>query len=112
MLDDVEFINLGGCKFGFFIFVWCLFCFGGELGLLIFDYFLNVCWYVDKFVLINVCYMDSYVYGLVLVVMNMGKIFIGCLLLGSWVVYGLGSENWSMFGYVVLFDKWGGLISG
>ena len=44
--------------------------------------------------------------------MNTGKTFIGRPSLGSWAVYGLGTENSNLPGYVVLMDKRGGPISG
>ena len=44
--------------------------------------------------------------------MNTGKTFIGRPSLGSWAVYGLGTENQDLPGYVVLMDKRGGPISG
>jgi hypothetical protein len=44
--------------------------------------------------------------------MNTGKTFIGRPSLGSWCVYGLGTENQSLPGYVVILDKRGGPIGG
>ena len=44
--------------------------------------------------------------------MNTGSTFIGRPSLGSWSVYGLGTENTSLPGYVVMMDKRGGPISG
>ena len=44
--------------------------------------------------------------------MNTGKTFIGRPSLGSWAVYGLGTENQNLPGYVVILDKRGGPISG
>jgi hypothetical protein len=44
--------------------------------------------------------------------MNTGKTFIGRPSLGAWSVYGLGTENQSLPGYVVMLDKRGGPISG
>jgi hypothetical protein len=44
--------------------------------------------------------------------MNTGKPIIGRPSLGSWVVYGLGTENQDMPGYVVMLDKRGGPIGG
>ncbi|MFM7834137.1 MAG: DUF1501 domain-containing protein, partial [Planctomycetaceae bacterium] len=44
--------------------------------------------------------------------MNTGKTFIGRPSLGSWCVYGMGSENQSLPGYVVILDRRGGPISG
>ena len=44
--------------------------------------------------------------------MNTGKTLIGRPSLGSWAVYGLGTENQNLPGYVVILDKRGGPISG
>jgi hypothetical protein len=44
--------------------------------------------------------------------MNTGKPIIGRPSIGSWAVYGLGSENQNMPGYVVMLDKRGGPIGG
>ena len=44
--------------------------------------------------------------------MNTGMPLIGRPSLGSWVAYGLGSENDSLPAYVVMLDKRGGPISG
>jgi membrane-anchored protein YejM (alkaline phosphatase superfamily) len=44
--------------------------------------------------------------------MNTGKTFIGRPSLGSWAVYGLGTANQNLPGYVVLMDRRGGPISG
>jgi membrane-anchored protein YejM (alkaline phosphatase superfamily) len=44
--------------------------------------------------------------------MNTGKTLIGRPSLGSWCVYGLGSENKDLPGYVVMLDRRGGPISG
>jgi len=44
--------------------------------------------------------------------MNTGKTLIGRPSLGSWCVYGLGSSNENLPGYVVILDKRGGPIGG
>jgi hypothetical protein len=44
--------------------------------------------------------------------MNTGKILSGSPCLGSWVNYGLGSENENLPGFVVMLDPRGGPISG
>jgi hypothetical protein len=44
--------------------------------------------------------------------MNTGKIFSGSPSLGSWLNYGLGTENENLPGYVVMLDPRGGPISG
>lgn len=107
-----EFINSGGRKVGYLTPAWRPFRAGGESGLLISDYFPNVRRHADKLAVINSCHTDSHAHGSALVAMNTGKTLIGRPSLGSWCVYGLGTENQSLPGYVVMLDKRGGPISG
>jgi hypothetical protein len=76
------------------------------------DYFPRVREHADKLALIRSCHTDSHAHGSALVAMNTGSIFIGRPSLGSWAVYGLGTENQNLPGYVVILDKRGGPISG
>jgi uncharacterized protein (DUF1501 family) len=47
-----------------------------------------------------------------MLMMNSGKLLSGSPAMGSWVNYGLGSENENMPGFVVMLDQKGGPISG
>ena len=85
---------------------------GGECSLLISDYFPQVRQHADKLAVIRSCHADSHAHGSALVAMNTGMTFIGRPSLGSWCVYGLGTENQSLPAYVVMLDKRGGPISG
>ena len=107
-----QFTNSGGRKKGFLTPNWREFQPGGKSGLMISDYFPNVRKHADKLALIRSCYTDSHAHGSALVAMNTGSIFIGRPSLGSWVTYGLGTENQNLPGYVVILDKRGGPISG
>lgn len=109
---DKKFINSGGRKLGFLTPAWRPFRPGGESGLLISDYFPCVREHADKLCVVNSCHTDSHAHGSALVAMNTGKTFIGRPSLGAWCVYGLGTENQSLPGYVVMLDKRGGPISG
>ncbi|QDV18380.1 hypothetical protein Pan153_30380 [Gimesia panareensis] len=109
---DKKFINSGGRKVGYLTPAWRKFRPGGESGLLVSDYFPQVRKHADKLCVINSCHTDSHAHGSALVAMNTGKTLIGRPSLGSWCVYGLGSENESLPGYVVMLDKRGGPISG
>jgi hypothetical protein len=109
---DKTYTNSGGRKVGFLTPAWRPFHPGGESGLLISDYFPNVRKHADKLAVINSCHTDSHAHGSALVQMNTGKTFIGRPSLGSWAVYGLGTENQDLPGYVVILDKRGGPISG
>lgn len=112
MPEGKRFINSGGRKMGYLTPNWRRFLPGGDSGLLISDYFPNVRKHADKLAVINSCHTDSHAHGSALVAMNTGKTFIGRPSLGSWCTYGLGTENESLPGYVVMMDKRGGPISG
>jgi hypothetical protein len=107
-----NFTNSGGRKVGFLTPAFRRFRPGGESGLLISDYFPNVRKHADKLAVIRSCHTDSHAHGSALVAMNTGKTFIGRPSLGSWCVYGLGTSNESLPGYVVILDKRGGPIGG
>jgi len=107
-----KYINSGGRRVGFLTPAFRRFRPGGESGLLISDYFPNVRRHADKLAVIRSCHTDSHAHGSALVAMNTGKTFIGRPSLGSWCVYGMGTENQSLPGYVVILDRRGGPISG
>lgn len=107
-----KFINSGGRKIGFLTPAFRKFRPGGQSGLMISDFFAGVRQHADKLAVIRSCHTDSHAHGSALVAMNTGKTFIGRPSLGSWAVYGLGTENQSLPGYVVILDKRGGPISG
>lgn len=107
-----NYINSGGRRVGFLTPAFRRFRPGGDSGLLISDYFPNVRRHADKLAVIRSCHTDSHAHGSALVAMNTGKTFIGRPSLGSWCVYGMGSENQSLPGYVVILDRRGGPISG
>ena len=110
--EGKAFTNSGGRKVGFLTPAFRRFRPGGESGLMISDYFPNVRRHADKLAVIRSCHTDSHAHGSALVAMNTGKTFIGRPSLGSWCVYGLGTENESLPGYVVILDKRGGPIGG
>src|SRR5207253_8447770 len=85
---------------------------GGKSGLMISDYFPKVREQADKIALIRACHTDSHAHGSALVALSTGSTFIGRPSLGSWAVYGLGTPNQNLPGYVVILDKRGGPISG
>jgi hypothetical protein len=110
--SDKTYINSGGRKVGFLTPNFRPFRRGGESGQLISDYFPGIRKHADKLAIIKSCHADSHAHGSALVAMNTGSTFIGRPSLGSWSVYGLGTENTSLPGYVVMMDKRGGPISG
>jgi hypothetical protein len=110
--SDKQFTNSGNRKMGFLTPAWRDFRPGGSSGLMISDYFPRVREHADKLALLRSCHTDSHAHGSALVAMNTGSILIGRPSLGSWAVYGLGTMNQSLPGYVTIMDKRGGPISG
>jgi hypothetical protein len=110
--EGKRYINSGGRRVGYLTPAFRRFRPGGDSGLMISDYFPNVRKHADKLAVIRSCHTDSHAHGSALVAMNTGKTFIGRPSLGSWCVYGLGTENQSLPGYVVILDKRGGPIGG
>jgi len=110
--EGKKFINSGGRKIGYLTPSFRKFRQGGQSGLWISDFFPKIREHADKLAIIRSCHTDSHAHGSALVAMNTGKTFIGRPSLGSWAVYGLGTENQSLPGYVVILDKRGGPISG
>ena len=107
-----KFTNSGNRKMGYLTPAWRPFRPGGASGLMISDYFPRVREHADKLAVLRSCHTDSHAHGSALVAMNTGSTFIGKPSLGSWAVYGLGTENQNLPGYVVILDKRGGPISG
>ena len=67
---------------------------------------------VDDIAFIHSMTADSPIHGSAMLQMNTGQILSGSPCLGSWVNYGLGSENENLPGFVVMLDPTGGPISG
>jgi len=107
-----KFTNSGNRKKGFLTPAWRPFRPGGKSGLPVSDYFPRVREHADKLAVIRSCHTDSHAHGSALVAMNTGSTLIGRPSLGSWCVYGLGTENQSLPAYVVVLDRRGGPISG
>jgi hypothetical protein len=84
----------------------------GECGKWVSDLFPNFATCVDDVAFLNSMTADSPIHGSAMLMMNSGKIISGAPALGSWVNYGLGSENQNLPGFVVMLDRTGGPISG
>ncbi len=84
----------------------------GQSGKWISDLFPNLATCADDMAFIHSMYADSPIHGSAMLMMNSGRIISGHPALGSWVNYGLGSENENFPGFVVMLDKTGGPISG
>lgn len=84
----------------------------GECGQWVSDLFPNLATCVDDIAFIHSMYADSPLHGSAMLMMNSGRILSGHPSMGSWVTYGLGSENENLPGFVVMLDPTGGPISG
>jgi len=84
----------------------------GECGKWVSDLFPHVGQHVDDIAFVHSMTADSPIHGSAMLQMNSGKIQSGNPCLGSWVNYGLGTENENLPGFVVMLDKTGGPISG
>ncbi len=84
----------------------------GECGKHVSSLFPNVGELVDDIAFVHSMTADSPIHGSAMLQMNSGRIQSGAPCLGSWVNYGLGSENENLPGFVVMLDDKGGPISG
>ncbi len=84
----------------------------GECGKPVSDIFPHIGSCVDDIAFIHSMYAESPIHGSGLLMMNSGRLLSGSPCLGSWVTYGLGSENENLPGFVVMLDNSGGPISG
>jgi hypothetical protein len=84
----------------------------GQCGKWVSDLFPNLATCVDDIAFLHSMYAESPIHGSAMLMMNAGRILSGNPCLGTWVTYGLGSENENLPGFVVMLDKTGGPISG
>src|SRR5262245_35599344 len=84
----------------------------GQCGMEISDLFPNVAQHPDDLALIRSMNALSPAHGPALFQMNTGTILAGAPSVGSWITYGLGSENTNLPGYIVFTDYRGGPING
>ncbi len=84
----------------------------GQCGRWVSDLFPHLANCVDDMAFIHSLYADSPIHGSAMLMMNSGRILSGHPCLGSWALYGLGSENHNLPGFVVMLDPTGGPISG
>jgi len=84
----------------------------GECGKHVSELFPHLGECVDDIAFLHSMTADSPIHGSAMLMMNSGALVGGKPSLGSWLNYGLGSENENLPGYVVMLDKTGGPISG
>jgi hypothetical protein len=84
----------------------------GESGLEISDFLPRIAECADDLCVLRSCHGDSVNHPQSVYQMNTGSILMGKPSLGSWVSYGLGTENRNMPAFVVLPDPGGGTKGG
>jgi hypothetical protein len=84
----------------------------GQSGLEISDFLPHMAELADEFCVLRSCHGDSVNHPQSVYQMNTGSILAGRPSLGSWVAYGLGTENQNMPAFVVMPDPAGGLKGG
>ena len=77
----------------------------GQSGLWVSDWYPHVAQHVDDICLLRSCWQDGINHVGSVCEMNTGSILAGRPSLGSWVVYGLGTENRDLPSYVVMTDE-------
>lgn len=84
----------------------------GSSGLEISDLFPELSRCADDLCVIRSCWADSVNHPQAVYQMNTGSILMGKPSLGSWVTYGLGTENQDLPAFLVLTDPKGGIKGG
>jgi len=84
----------------------------GQCGKYVSDLFPHLAHQVDDIAFLHSMTADSPIHGSAMLMMNSGKLLSGSPCMGSWVNYGLGTENQNLPGFVVMLDPKGGPISG
>ena len=84
----------------------------GQSGTEVSELFPHVAEHVDDIALIRSMHSLSPAHGPALFQMNTGSILAGHPSVGSWITYGLGSENQNLPGFIVFTDHRGGPING
>ncbi len=84
----------------------------GESGIEVSDFLPHIAECVDDLCIIRSCHGDSVNHPQSVYQMNTGSILMGKPSLGSWVSYGLGSENRNLPSFVVMPDRGAGIKGG
>src|SRR5262245_29611108 len=84
----------------------------GQSGLAVSDFLPHLAECVDELAIIRSCWADSVNHPQAVYQMNTGSVLMGKPSLGSWVGYGLGTENQDLPAFVVLPDPAGGIKGG
>ncbi len=84
----------------------------GESGIEVSDLFPHTARCIDEIAVLRGCYGDKVVHSAAQYELFSGRTFPGFPTMGSWAIYGLGSDSESLPGYVVMPDPDGALEAG
>jgi hypothetical protein len=84
----------------------------GKNGIEVSDLFPHLAQCIDDIAVIRSCYGDMVVHSAAQYQLFSGRVIPGFPSMGSWTIYGLGSESESLPGYVVMPDPLGALEAG
>src|SRR5436853_29516 len=84
----------------------------GQCGMDVSELFPKIAQHVDEMAFLRSVYGKSNDHVQATYELNTGKIQMGLPCVGSWVTYGLGSENQSLPAFVVIYDHRGGPLGG
>ncbi len=84
----------------------------GRSGIEVSDFLPQIARHADDLAVIRSCWADSVNHPQAVYQMNTGSVLMGKPSLGSWVGYGLGTENQDLPAFVVLPDPAGGIKGG
>jgi len=84
----------------------------GQSGIAISDFLPHLYECADDLAVIRSCWADSVNHPQAVYEMNTGSVLMGKPSLGSWVSYGLGTENQDLPAFLVLPDPGGGIKGG
>ena len=84
----------------------------GESGLEVSDFLPHIARHADRLCVIRSLHGDSVNHPQAVYQMNTGNTLMGHPSVGSWVTYGLGTENQDMPAFIVMTDKGGGIKGG
>jgi hypothetical protein len=84
----------------------------GKSGLWVSDLMPNIAKCADDLAVIRSCQADAFIHSSAQYQLFTGRIIPGVPSMGSWALYGLGSESQSLPGYVVIPDPYGTIEAG
>ncbi len=84
----------------------------GQCGHPVSEVYANIAQHVDDIAFIKSCHIETNVHDQALFQTNTGLTRLGFPSAGSWVTYGLGSENQNLPGYIVMHDPRGMPVGG